>query len=579
MTLALPRSAPPLQRTRPPRSVRSAAWSAVTSSAPPRPWRRWWRCCSSVLPAGLSPVPRALLVAAFGALGAAGGAGRCAPRGAARRGMIAVLARRARVAIVALATVLLELGRQRAGHRLSSACWPAPWARCRGLRAVRRRLAALSGAGRGRAGCAQYCRLDQRGRPPLHPGRPAAARADPPVAWCWRRAWPAAWSCRACVSRYVQARAREREQRFRGLLAHRRRLLLGDRRARTGCRLTVGRHASGGSGERDGARGIGQVPWELPELRARRRRRSTRYRADLEARQPFRDLPVRWRTRAERSPHHFIVSGEPRFDARGVSSATGAWRATSRAEVAGAPGAARPPSALPASCSRARRRRWCCTATASVLDANAAALALFGFADLDVDDRRRPARRPTTGGDSRERARRAHGRCSSRCRSARRCRSPSSACASRAAGASWRRPPACASTPRRPGDAVDLRRRHRAPARRRRGAPLGGAAVAPGGDQPRRDHADRPADRPLRDGQRDLRAPDRLQRRRGGRPHRARARHLARPRGPRALRRRRSATTARCRTCPPNSSTKCGARAVDAGVGRALRRWTGATTW
>ena len=89
-----------------------------------------------------------------------------------------------------------------------------------------------------------------------------------------------------------------------------------------------------------------------------------------------------------------------------------------------------------------------------------------------------------------------------------------------------------------------------------------GAAVAPGGHQPRPDHADRAGDRALRDGQRrPSRALTGYSARRGGRPHRRRARHLGRrrPTRERFVRDVRDAT-ARCATCRSRSSTKTGAR-------------------
>jgi PAS domain-containing protein len=71
---------------------------------------------------------------------------------------------------------------------------------------------------------------------------------------------------------------------------------------------------------RDGAEAsageaLGQVPWELPQFACDAETLDA-LQADLETRIAFRDLPVRWRRAG--TVRHFSVSGEPRFDARGV---------------------------------------------------------------------------------------------------------------------------------------------------------------------------------------------------------------------------------------------------------------------
>ncbi len=121
-----------------------------------------------------------------------------------------------------------------------------------------------------------------------------------------------------------------------------------------------------------------QVPWELPCLQFDDEALDA-LRADLEAREPFRDRPVRWRDGSR--VRHLSVSGEPRLDARGAFQ--GYW------------GVARDVSAevqaraaleitqtryrelfnrLPTALVLHRRGR--------VLDANPAAVELFGYPDL-----------------------------------------------------------------------------------------------------------------------------------------------------------------------------------------------------
>jgi len=66
---------------------------------------------------------------------------------------------------------------------------------------------------------------------------------------------------------------------------------------------------------------IGQVPWELPQWHCDPETLDT-LRADLESRLPFRDLAVQW-TREDGVQNALLISGEPRFDRRGIF--TGFW--------------------------------------------------------------------------------------------------------------------------------------------------------------------------------------------------------------------------------------------------------------
>jgi PAS domain S-box-containing protein len=67
--------------------------------------------------------------------------------------------------------------------------------------------------------------------------------------------------------------------------------------------------------------GIGQVPWEMPQFGCDPETLDT-LQADLESRLPFRDLAIHW-IDAGGQQRHFMVSGEPRFNTRGVFS--GFW--------------------------------------------------------------------------------------------------------------------------------------------------------------------------------------------------------------------------------------------------------------
>ena len=178
------------------------------------------------------------------------------------------------------------------------------------------------------------------------------------------------------VSRYVST-ARQREQRFRGLLT-----IAADAywELDDQYRLIALRWPRrGADAAPDEAAAIGKLPWELPQFSADDDALDL-LRAHLEAREPFRDLPLQWRGAAGQL-RHFLISGEPRYRARTVFS--GYW------------GVSRDVSAEV-------NARWALRATESryfelftriptplvlhaharVLDANPAALAMFGFADL-----------------------------------------------------------------------------------------------------------------------------------------------------------------------------------------------------
>jgi len=200
------------------------------------------------------------------------------------------------------------------------------------------------------------------------------------------------------VSGFVRS-AEEREQRFRGLLTiaadayweidEQYRLVTFKRQGRAG----------GSMGE---ASAIGQVPWEVPEFSIDEDTLDL-LRAHLEAREPFRDLPVQW-LGVPGQVRHFLVSGEPRQPAQAVFM--GYWGV---ARDVSADVQAR--QALLATESRYLElftripTPLVLHAQARVLDANPAALDMFGFAELQAlvgQD----LLAVYEGGDSRERARR-----------------------------------------------------------------------------------------------------------------------------------------------------------------------------
>ena len=169
--------------------------------------------------------------------------------------------------------------------------------------------------------------------------------------------------------------SRERELRFQGLLG-----VAADSywEMDTDCIVTA-------VWRRDGPRGFapvaqpGQRPWEQPDLLYDDGALAA-HRADLDARRPFRDLHIRWR-RADGTLRHEFVSGEPRFGADGrflgywgvsrdVTDDINTRRALQQTEARYHELFAMSPLAL------VIHRDW------RVLDANPAALALFGYPDL-----------------------------------------------------------------------------------------------------------------------------------------------------------------------------------------------------
>ena len=194
--------------------------------------------------------------------------------------------------------------------------------------------------------------------------------------------------------------ARDREQRFSRLLG-----LAADAYWEIDAQYRL--VAASASGERydqpmssQGA--IGAVPWELPQFGCDHDTLD-RLLADVDDRQPFRDLPVRWSDEEGRQ-RSYLVSGEPRFDDRGVFR--GYWGvARDVTDVASTR------EALAATETRYQElfsripTPLVLHRAGIVIDANPAALALFGHDDLGemVGTDLLAA---YEGGDSRERARR-----------------------------------------------------------------------------------------------------------------------------------------------------------------------------
>jgi len=119
------------------------------------------------------------------------------------------------------------------------------------------------------------------------------------------------------LDRYLRS-VTEREQRFRSLLA-----LAADAYweiDRNYC-LTAAVPRDDESRALTAANGLGRVAWELPVFGCEHDVLDGLI-ADLDARAPFRDVTVRWSAGAD-EPRVFLVSGEPRFDDRGLF--TGYW--------------------------------------------------------------------------------------------------------------------------------------------------------------------------------------------------------------------------------------------------------------
>ena len=200
------------------------------------------------------------------------------------------------------------------------------------------------------------------------------------------------------VAGYLGA-AQEREMRFRGLLA-----IAADAywEIDDQYRLITFHRQGRGGGPMGEASAVGRVPWEVPEFGLDEDTLDL-LRAHLEAREPFRDLPMRW-LGVPGEVRHFLVSGEPRQTAQG--GFRGYW------------GVARDVSAdvLARQALVATESRYLelftriptplvLHAQGRVLDANPAALAMFGLAELQAVAGT-DLLALFEGGDSRERARR-----------------------------------------------------------------------------------------------------------------------------------------------------------------------------
>jgi PAS domain S-box-containing protein len=169
----------------------------------------------------------------------------------------------------------------------------------------------------------------------------------------------------------------EREQRFRGLLR-----ISADAywELDPGLRLTAMTTERSGLLAQSGAEAIGSVPWELPAFGCDPQTLDE-LQADLGARQAFRDVTIAWHGRS--GLRHYLISGEPRFGRGGVFQ--GYWGVardvteTLRAQHALLLTEARYRDlfvSIPNALVLHRDGR--------VVDANAAAVMLFGCADLDA---------------------------------------------------------------------------------------------------------------------------------------------------------------------------------------------------
>ena len=173
----------------------------------------------------------------------------------------------------------------------------------------------------------------------------------------------------------ADARARSREQRFAGLLA-----VAADWYWETDAqfRFTYMSEQVGGGSGLDAARRLGKAPWEIEGFGLDAIAMDA-HRADLESHQDFANLQLK-RRGPEGRPRWYAVSGRPRFDARGKF--LGYWGvgrdidAEKQAEAARAATEARYRELFARSPSPLVLHH-----DATVLDANDAALALFGVPD------------------------------------------------------------------------------------------------------------------------------------------------------------------------------------------------------
>jgi len=171
--------------------------------------------------------------------------------------------------------------------------------------------------------------------------------------------------------------ARERERRFVGLLG-----IAADAYWEMDAkfRLTLASRRPGSSEFLSETQTWDVPPWELPMLFYGDDEALDAHRADLEQRRPFRNLPVRWQMPSG-DMRDVLVSGEPRFDARGVF--LGYWGVTRDVSAD-----ARARRALLATETRHHElftripTPLVLHRNGRVVDANPAAVAMFGYPDL-----------------------------------------------------------------------------------------------------------------------------------------------------------------------------------------------------
>ena len=193
--------------------------------------------------------------------------------------------------------------------------------------------------------------------------------------------------------------AEDREQRFRGLLAL---AVDGYWEIDQHYRLTAAADQNGAQRPLTLANGLGVMPWQVSHWHCEADALDLLL-AHLDDRQPFRDIAFRWTSRSGQT-RHYRASGEPRFNRAGIF--TGYWGVvrdiTAEQEAQ---------AALAATETRYRElfsripTPLVLHRSGQVLDANAAALTLFGQPDLD-SMAGTDLLNCYESGDSRERARR-----------------------------------------------------------------------------------------------------------------------------------------------------------------------------
>ncbi len=206
------------------------------------------------------------------------------------------------------------------------------------------------------------------------------------------------WAIARMLARHAAA-ADERERRFAGLLG-----IAADAYWELDAQLRV---VAVNDRSQDAAVGgatdmLGHVPWEMPQFGCDAETLDA-LQADLETRVPFRELGVRWRSRSGHT-RHFSVSGEPRFDTRGLFR--GYWgvarEITAHVQARQALAATQTRylelfSRIPTPLLLHR--------AGLIIDANAAAVQLFGYGELK-SMLGRDLLESFEDGDSRERGRR-----------------------------------------------------------------------------------------------------------------------------------------------------------------------------